>query len=210
MKPMARKYDFPALLAGLLAIGLAAPQAHAGVVIDTGGMFGRQLIAGPVDIEGDGVPDIDFVILGTDGFLDALNPFGLTGSIGGFPGKGDAWVRGTSEMVALDGIGRNEIIDDWRGALFGSADNWSKVHFSSGNGWVQWEFGQTSTVVTPLVFVREDFQEDLSARQAFDLAYGDPVNPDPEPIPEPASLLLMLFGIAALRLRRLGKRHVIG
>jgi hypothetical protein len=113
-------------------------------------------------------------------------------------------------MVALDGIGRNEIIDDWRGALFGSADNWSKVHFSSGNGWVQWEFGQTSTVVTPLVFVREDFQEDLSARQAFDLAYGDPVNPDPEPIPEPASLLLMLFGIAALRLRRLGKRHVIG
>ena len=147
----------------------AASLAYPPVVVTSGGALGTTLTPGLVDVDGDGINDIDFVSFGVDsGFLDASAPYGLVGNIGGSPGSGAAWVREDSDLVAVDGVGRNEIIADFRGALVSSDDNWSKVHLSSGDGWVQWEFGATRDVVTPVVFVREGHQ-DLSAEEAFSL-----------------------------------------
>ncbi len=125
-----------------------------------------SLTPGPVDVDGDGTPDIKFVVGTQNAFLDRLEPYGLVGNIGGGPGTGAAWVRDTSTVVTPDGQGRNEIIKEFRGALLNSDNNWSKVHFSSGDGWVQWEIGEQSSIVRPVAFIRENPGENLSASQA--------------------------------------------
>jgi hypothetical protein len=147
--------------------------AHAAVVLVSGGALGTALAPGAIDVEGDGTADLTFVSLGADSnFLDARTGFGLVGNIGGAPGDGAAWVRAKDARVTADGTGRNEIIDSFRGALWPSEDNWSKVRLSSGNGWVQWRIGATRNIFTPVVFVREGVAENLSAMQAHDLVYG--------------------------------------
>ncbi len=159
----------------------------------SGGALGTQLSPGAVDIEGDGTADINFVSFGVDsGFLDSLTPFGLTGDSGN---SGSAWVRSISTDVATDGAGGNEIIAAFRGVVTGSADNWSKVHLSSGDGWVQWSIGATRDIVTPLRFVREGLGEDLSAVQAA-------------AVPEPASagLVFSVCALAFAGFRRFGKK----
>lgn len=150
-----------------------APVEEPAAVITSGGALGAPLTPGPVDVDGDGTPDIEFVSFGLDsGFLDASASYGLVGNVGGDPGTGAAWVRGTSDVVAGDGVGRNEIIEPFRGALLEWDDNWSKVHLSSGDGWVQWECGATRDVVIPVVFVREGVGQDITAARAAALAYA--------------------------------------
>ena len=156
-----------------LVIGAAPMDAFAAEVFLTGGALGTVLAPGAIDVEGDGTADLTFVSFGADSnFLDARTGFGLVGNIGGAPGTGAAWVRATDARVTVDGQGRNEIIDGFRGAIWPSEDNWSKVRLSSGDGWVQWRFGATRNIVTPVAFVRERAGLDLSAAQARNLVYG--------------------------------------
>lgn len=156
-----------------LVVGIANSRENAGVVVTSGGALGTNLSPGPIDVDGDGTDDINFVSFGNNsGFLDTLPPYGLVGNIGGSPSVGAAWVPSSSTIVAEDGVGRDEIVAVLRGATLNSDDNWSKVHFSSGDGWVQWRFGATSDVVTPLAFVRERTGVDLSANQAYQIAFG--------------------------------------
>jgi hypothetical protein len=151
----------------------AASIAYPSLAIRSGGSIGTMLTTGLVDVDGDGISDIDFVSSGVgSGFLDANAPYGLVGNIGGGPGSGAAWVQSTSVLQAIDGVGRNEIIASFRGAIMNSDDNWSKVHLSSGSGWVQWEFGATRDIVKPLVFVREGINLELNASQAASFAYA--------------------------------------
>ncbi len=173
--------------ATMLAVGLPAAQLKAAEVVTSGGALGMLLAPGLIDIDGDGTADVNFVSNGVStGFLDATGSFGLVGNIGGVPGVGAAWVSSNSTLVPTDGIGRNEIVAEFRGAMFSSDDNWSKVHLSSGDGWVQWQFGATRSVVTPLAFVREGFEMDLSAEEAAAL------------VPEPSLVLLQLSSLCVL------------
>jgi len=150
-----------ALIAMLLLHGLFTMSLQAAIVYYSGGALGTQISPGAVDIEGDGIADINFVSFGINsGFLDASATFGLTGNIGT---ADSAWVRGSSTDVTVDALGGNEMIASFRGAVLASDDNWSKVHMSSGDGWVQWSFGNAASIVTPLRFVLEDVGENLSA-----------------------------------------------
>lgn len=163
-----------------LMIGFLVGEAGAATVVTTGGALGTPLAAGAIDIEGDGFADVNFVVLASFGALDRIEAgaidFGLTGNSGsiatGSPCSSNcAWVREVDTFFAPDQTGVNEATTGFRGNVFNSADNWSKVHFTSGDGWVQWSFGPTFADVTPLVFVREDVGEDLSAADAEALAY---------------------------------------
>jgi hypothetical protein len=137
------------------------------LVLVAGGALGTTLAPGPVDIEGDGTADVVFVSFSADSnFLDASGSFGLVGNIGGAPGDGAAWVRGSDVRVTADGNGRDELVDPSRGVVWPSSDNWSKVRLSSGSGWVRWQFGATRNIVAPLVFVREGALVNFSAAEA--------------------------------------------
>lgn len=177
-----------------LAISQAAVEVKSATLITSGGSLGTQLTPGPRDIDGDGIFDVNFTVVGPFGFLDRIGSFGLTGNIGGAPGLGFAWVRNTSTIVPNDGVGRDEIIDFSRGAVLNSTDNWSKVFFSRGSGWVQWSFG-ASTIAAPLSFVLEDPGENLSAAQAASV---------PGPLP------LLGVGAAFGYSRRLRRRMRLG
>ena len=188
-----------ALCASAISFGTPALSA---VIVSSGGMFGTQLPSnGAYDIDGDSVSDIKFNTLRPPGqgfgYIDASTPYGIVGNIGDSPGFGAAWVRNTSTASAADGVGRDEIIADFRGALLNSDDNWSKVHFSSGDGWVQWRF-IGSNQATALLFVREAAGEDLTAAQAY--AIANPAHGVPEPGSAMLAVLAMLAaGIAGRR-----------
>ena len=145
-------------------------------VIRTGGLFGQNLTGnGPKDIDGDGTDDLSLAVFSGFGAFDSVNGFGL-GVAGESP---PAWRRSSDTTVIADGIGRNEayysdVNPTFRGRLGNSDDNWSKVNFSSGDGWVQWRFGADENTVIPLLFVREAEGIDLSAAQAFAAAYLRP------------------------------------
>ena len=96
------------LASGLLGFLPGAPCRAASQVITSGGALGTLLSPGPIDVDGDGTADITFVSIQGVGYLDASAPYGLTGNIGGNPGIGAAWARGTSILVPGDGVGRNE------------------------------------------------------------------------------------------------------
>jgi Ca2+-binding RTX toxin-like protein len=144
-------------------------------VFFSGGKLGINIGAtGDYDVDGDGIVDLHTANLGGFAALDARGGFGLTGNIGGSPGSGAAWVRSTSTIVAADGAGRNEAYwTPFRGNIANSQDNWSKVNFSSGDGWVQWGFGSDANTVIPLVFVKEADGVDLSAAQAYRVVYSN-------------------------------------
>jgi hypothetical protein len=180
------------LLACAAGLALLYGSAHGAVVIRSGGALGTQFSApGPFDLDGDGLADVNFNTFAPpgagSGFVDRNGVFGLVGDIGGSPGTGAAWVRNTSFAAAVDGVGRNEIVADFRGALLFSDNNWSKVHFTTGDGWVQWRM-LSSNEITALLFVREAAGENLTANAAFLLAAA--------PVPEPASIWLMGLGLA--------------
>ncbi len=125
----------------------------------TGGKLGQALDSGVNDIDGDGINDVSLATFPGFGAIGATGGFGLTGESGG----GAAWVRSNSVLTPGDRGGQNEAFyTPFRGNLLDSSDNWSKVHFSSADGWVKWQFGSGVSPVIPLVFVREAAGEDLS------------------------------------------------
>jgi hypothetical protein len=160
----------PIHLCGCLGIVVlfASSFANAATSQFTGGKLGSPLAAGLNDIDGDGINDVSLADFESFAAIDATGGYGLTGQSGG----GDAWVRRTSTFVAPDQAGTNEAyFSPFRGNIMSSSDNWSKVRFSSGDGWVQWKFAAGSSPVIPLVFVREAPDENLSAAQAWEVAY---------------------------------------
>lgn len=187
--------------AGFASICVATSLAHGATLVSSGGKFGTQLsapgiwIGTPSDIDGDGTADLSFVNGSGTGYLDASGVYGLVGNIGS---SGAAWVRNTSVDVTVDGVGRNEMAAGFRGVVLNSSDNWSKVHFSSGDGWVQWSFG-ASNQVTPLLFVKEAVGENFSAAQASQFSQASPV-------PEPVSSLMFALGLGALVARSSRKK----
>ena len=101
-----------------------APTVDAAEAVTTGGALGVLLSPGLVDLDGDGISDVEFVSFGVNnGYLDAAGTYGLMGNIGRSPGSGAAWVSRTSTLAASDGTGRNENIAPHRGAVLGSVDN---------------------------------------------------------------------------------------
>ena len=160
-------YPTPQCPSGATSVSVPGIDYSSACYTVSSGSGSTNLTPGPVDVDGDGTPDVEFATdqLGR-GYLDRIGPYGLVGNIGGQPGTGAAWVRDTSTVIAPDGQGRNEMIVSFRGAVLNSDNNWSKVHFSSGYGWVQWELGAQSSIARPVAFIRENPGEDLSASQA--------------------------------------------
>ncbi len=172
----------------ILLLGWLAGAADAATVITSGGNLGSAVPSGAVDIDGDSLADVSYVSFGTDfAALDAVSPdYGIV--------AGDfAFYRDTSTAVVGDGSGGNEAVRPFRGVLFDSSDNWTKMHLTSGYGWVQWSIGADNSIApVPLIFVREDSGEDLSAFSAESFLSA----------PEPARILLVGLGGLGLVLRR--------
>lgn len=181
-------------LALTMLIGWFAGIANAATVLTSGGAIGTSVPSGSVDIDGDNLADVSYVSFGA-GFaaLDAVAPYGIV--------AGDsAFYRAASTVILGDGTGANEAVRPFRGVVFNSSDNWSKVHFTSGDGWVQWDIGADNSVAPiPLVFVLEDAGENLSAFSASELSLSS--------APEPSCMLLLGFGGCGLVLRRRRRRN---
>ena len=168
--PKKRQFNKSVFIAGsiLFTLGTTLASTNGATAQWLGGSLGNPLASGVNDIDGDGINDLSLADFGSFAAIDATGGFGLTGESGG----GAAWVRATSTIVAVDRAGQNEAyFSPFRGNIMSSSDNWSKVHLSSGDGWVQWQFAAGSSPVIPLVFVREEPGEDLSAAQASVIAY---------------------------------------
>ena len=155
-------------LSTLLVSGvLTCETIIAATVITSGGDLNSNLftVLGDKDIDGDGIADVRTSYSSGHFVLNTAPPFGLT--------QFYSFHRGTSTIVVADGTGVSVeppfYNNNW--GAWNSDDNWSKVHFTSGDGWVQWQLGPQPSrgippEMTPIRFVREDPSEDLSAAGA--------------------------------------------
>jgi hypothetical protein len=179
------------LSATILALAPTAKALSIGVDVFAGAPFSNI----SHDVDGDGLADFKAHVPGSGEIaLYAVGDFGIN----------SGFYRGTATDVVPDGIPGYFRLDHFNGISlpsWGSDDNWTKVHFTTGDGWVQWLLGPalggrgSITSAIPLQFVLESPGENLTPAGAS----GGGTSAVPDGGSTLALLGLAMTGVAAVR-----------